>query len=178
MMKQFLAILAQSDVALLNDETGTFMLEWETAPLTGLPDNQVVRLTWKDQDNVPCYTYLTEEGLEAVVFNKESTFFELEDFEGDAVKLKLVAKSKVLTPDDGPAFVLIQEGGSSSELYIHAHATYTEAFADRVSCAEDGSYRTSEIIEVPADLASHPKFYEVMEQLVRATLTLDYPVVE
>ncbi len=74
-----------------------------------------------------------------------------------------------------PSYLLIQEGGSTGELYVHAHDTREAAEADRVSCADEGSYRTSEIVEVPADLANHPKFYDVVEQLVRAAARLDYP---
>jgi hypothetical protein len=74
-----------------------------------------------------------------------------------------------------PVFVLIQEGGASSEQYIHAHGSREEAEDDRVSCSEDGAYRTSDILEVPASLADLPGFYELAEQLVTAVATIRSP---
>lgn len=173
-MKKFLAILAQADLALLMEEPTVEVL-WEVTALTGEDSNQVVRLNWLDGESHRCSTYLTEENLNAVAFSDERQTFLMEDYEGSAIELKLVRNSRVLSLKDGPVYMLIQEGGSSAELYIHAHETFSEAENDRVSCADDGSYRTSEIIEVPSDLAAHPKFFEVAEQLARATLTLDYP---
>lgn len=73
-----------------------------------------------------------------------------------------------------PVHVLIQEGGSSTELYVHAHDTLEAAEADRVSCARDGAYLTSDIVQVPASLANHPDFFDVVEKLVRAVNTLSY----
>jgi len=77
--------------------------------------------------------------------------------------------------DEAKVFVLIQEGGSSAELYIHAHGSRGEAEDDRLSCENDGAYRTSEIIEVPATLANVAGFYELAEQLVCAVAELRSP---
>jgi hypothetical protein len=46
------------------------------------------------------------------------------------------------------AYALIQEGGSSQELYLHVHDTLEEAEADRLECA-DASYQTTDPIEMP-----------------------------
>lgn len=73
------------------------------------------------------------------------------------------------------AFLVIQEGGSSMEMYAHGHDTLEDADADRFSCRDNGSYRTSEVIEVPETLASHPDFWEIAEQIARAALEVDYP---
>jgi hypothetical protein len=74
-----------------------------------------------------------------------------------------------------PAFVLIQEGGSSAELYVHAWDTRCEAEHDRIDCTRNGAYRTSEIIEVPGALANHPGFYDTVAEFVKAAnQTLDY----
>jgi hypothetical protein len=74
-----------------------------------------------------------------------------------------------------PAFVLIQEGGSSAELYVHAWDTRCEAEQDRIDCTRDGSYRTSDIVEVPGALANNPGFYDTVAALVKAaSQTLDY----
>ncbi len=73
------------------------------------------------------------------------------------------------------AFAIIQEGGSSTELYLHAHSSREEAEQDRVSCAQ-GSYRTSRIIEIPAVLSSlGESFYSVADELIDSVPTIDYP---
>jgi|GEM_PF-5890821 len=73
----------------------------------------------------------------------------------------------------GRVYLLIQEGGSSMELYVHAWDTYEEAKQDRIDCARDGAYATSEVIDVPASLADHPDFYEVVEDLLRMSHELE-----
>lgn len=74
---------------------------------------------------------------------------------------------------DRAVFILIQEGGSSSELYIHAHDTAEEAEQDRIDCSRDGSYATSPVMEVPSSLAEHPDFYNVAEDLLRLSRELE-----
>jgi len=64
-------------------------------------------------------------------------------------------------------FVVIQEGGSSGELYLNTYNTVQDATDFRRSCAT-AAYRTSEPIEVPVSLADHPAFAEVAEAIVRA----------
>lgn len=71
------------------------------------------------------------------------------------------------------AFVLVQEGGSSSELYVHSWGSRDEAEADRVDCARDGAYRTSPIVEVPARVANRDGFYEAVESLLRVSRDLE-----
>lgn len=74
-----------------------------------------------------------------------------------------------------PAFVLVQEGGSSTEMYVHAWDSLAEAEQDRINCTKDGSYRTSEIVEVPGAIANQPGFFEAVEDIVKAaSQTLDY----
>lgn len=64
----------------------------------------------------------------------------------------------------GPAFIVLQEGGSSLEIYVHAHSSEEEAEEDRVSCAR-GAYRTSAPIEVDAAVAGLGEvFYEAVEK--------------
>jgi hypothetical protein len=69
-------------------------------------------------------------------------------------------------------FILIQEGGSSSELYIHAHDTIEDADQDRIDCSRDGSYATSEVLEIPASL-SNEDFYQAAEALLRMSRELE-----
>jgi hypothetical protein len=72
-------------------------------------------------------------------------------------------------------FVLIQEGGSSMELYIHAHGSLGEADEDRLSCETNGAYRTSEIVEVAESLADMEGFYELAAKLVCAVAGVRSP---
>lgn len=67
-----------------------------------------------------------------------------------------------------PAYLVVQEGGTSAELYVLAGETPEEAEDLRASCSR-ASYRTSEVIEVPAVLAAHGEtLYELLEEVLRA----------
>lgn len=67
-----------------------------------------------------------------------------------------------------PAYLVILEGGTFAELYAHASESATAAEEFRISCSE-GSYRTSDVIEVPAVLAAHgEELYELIEKVLRA----------
>ena len=76
-------------------------------------------------------------------------------------------------------YLVIQQGGSSREMYVHAHGTFTEARKDRKSC-EKASYQTTEPILVPAALATVllsnmdacGDFYNVMESTLRLAAEL------
>lgn len=70
-------------------------------------------------------------------------------------------------------YCLVQEGGSSKELYLLVHATCEKAQAVRVSCAREGAYRTSSIVEVPRSLAHADGFYDAVEALVLASHALE-----
>lgn len=74
-----------------------------------------------------------------------------------------------------PAFIYIQKGGSSSELYIHSRETLKEAEAGRRSCAE-GAYETSRVMIVPPNLAALGEvFYEMVEEILDASTDLECP---
>lgn len=68
-----------------------------------------------------------------------------------------------------PAYLVIQEGGTSSELYVHASDSVVAAEDFREDCCKHGGYRTSSVIEVPAVLAAHGEdLYELIEEVLRA----------
>ena len=77
-------------------------------------------------------------------------------------------------------FLVVQEGGSSTEMYVHTHDTKRQARADRRSCAK-AAYRTSEPIKVPEVLTrilndfpgAEVEFYEVLKTVL--TADLNYP---
>lgn len=75
----------------------------------------------------------------------------------------------------GPkAYALIQQGGTSDELYIHAHESREIAEFDRLDCALDGAYGTSPVVEIPPILAALGEvFYETAEALVRAATDIE-----
>lgn len=72
------------------------------------------------------------------------------------------------------AFLIIQEGGSSDELYVHVSPTEPEAEAFRQSCGEEGAYRTSSTHEVPKAVAEVGEpAYAFIEEIVRASRSLE-----
>ena len=72
-----------------------------------------------------------------------------------------------------PAFLIIQEGGSSAELFVHVHSSQEEAEDDRIRCAED-AYRTSSVVEVSGALAAHGElFYGALEELLVAAQEIE-----
>lgn len=75
---------------------------------------------------------------------------------------------------DHGAYLVVQEGGASSELYVHVSASREEAQAFREDCGSNGAYRTSEVIGVPTELAALGEtFYAFVEDVVAASLDLD-----
>ncbi len=77
-------------------------------------------------------------------------------------------------PKNGPTFYYVQEGGSSTEVYLHGFDTLKAAEKGRVSC-EKSAYRTTGIVEVPRELADTKGFHEAVEDLLKASLDFEYP---
>lgn len=68
------------------------------------------------------------------------------------------------------AFAVIQEGGTSSELYLSSFTFQEEALDFRRDCTRDGAYRTSSPIEIPAELnALGEMFYSVLDDVLSAS---------
>jgi len=95
------------------------------------------------------------------------------------------AEGGVVTFEDGlsfdlrvalkPTYVVVQEGGSSSELYFHAWPTRTEANTDRKYCAT-AAYKTSPVIRVPATAAALGEdFFEPAENIMQGVAEVDFP---
>lgn len=85
----------------------------------------------------------------------------------------LLAMGRNALEEPSPTYCLVQEGGSSTELYLHAWNSKEEAEQDRVDCSKDGAYRTSDVFEVPGMLARQPGFFNVVEAAVQAVVTLE-----
>ncbi|MBK3780030.1 hypothetical protein G3A43_07155 [Paraburkholderia aspalathi] len=145
---------------------GKEVMVW-SRPLTGQPGQRVVQLTEDDSDNF--LTALTEGNLAGAKYDEAKQTVELDDYEGASLVLTLVPAAQAMS------YVLVQEGGTSAELYLHAHESLEHAEADRESCEEDGAYRTTDILEIPSRLADRPGFYEHAESLLRLMPTMGFP---
>jgi hypothetical protein len=69
-------------------------------------------------------------------------------------------------------YLIIQQGGSSKELYVHAHATLEEARDDIESCKE-AAYNTTVPIYIPTKLwkaVEQGKSQEELFTLIEAIL--------
>ena len=73
------------------------------------------------------------------------------------------------------SYLVVQEGGSSNELYAHVFENSGDAQDYRASSADEGSYRTSAPIKVPQSLVDHPAFAEVAEAIARGAISVDFP---
>ena len=72
-------------------------------------------------------------------------------------------------------YCVVQEGGTSDELYLHSFDNVEDAEEHRHDCADSGSYRTSPVFSIPADLADHPDILEAAQIIDNAICEIDYP---
>lgn len=73
------------------------------------------------------------------------------------------------------AFLYIQEGGSSTEYYTHVFNTRKQAERMRKSAAR-AAYRTSEIIEIPANVEELGAWvFDFFDEVLQLVPTIDYP---
>lgn len=174
MLNTFLELLGQADSVLVGT-SGAAAISVVTSKPVGEAGNQVALLT-VDADR---QTKLTEEGVAAGRFDHDSATFLFIDADGEHVDVRLMKAKEPLRlaasveDSKGPHFLVIQEGGSSQELYVQSLFTRAQAARYQASCGTEGAYRTSDVIEVPADLAEHPDFYRIAEQLAQAVFSLE-----
>lgn len=83
----------------------------------------------------------------------------------------------VAPQDDTQGYLVVQEGGSSREMYVHGFDTIASADAYRESSVKEGAYRTSPPIQLPKSLLEHPEFFEVAESIAKGAVDVDYPEV-
>lgn len=174
MLNEFLELLGQADAVLVGT-SGAVATSVTTAKQVGEPSNQVALLT-VDAD---LQVKLTEECVASGRFDRDSATFMFIDADGEHVDVCLMKAKQPLRlaasveEGKGPHFLVIQEGGSSQELYVQSLFTRAQAARYQASCGAEGAYRTSDVIEVSADLAEHPDFYRIAEQLARAVFSLE-----
>ncbi len=69
-------------------------------------------------------------------------------------------------------WVIVQEGGSSSERYLHFYDSEDDAAQNRESCAE-AAYRTSAPFSMPRLLADNADVSSALQDAVKAAVELD-----
>jgi hypothetical protein len=69
---------------------------------------------------------------------------------------------------------VVQEGGSSTELYLHGFDTRRQADAYRKRAAKS-AYRTSPPVSAPRALADMPDFDRVLEEIIHEVTNIGYP---
>lgn len=76
--------------------------------------------------------------------------------------------------DNVSGYVVVQEGGSTGEVYVHTFDTDVEADDYRVEAAK-GGYRTSDVISIPAslDILGGP-LIDLMGEVAHGVLNVDY----
>jgi hypothetical protein len=157
------------------------ILSSELAQPNGAPGHVVLRARW-EVGQLRRSTWLTESAILAGRYNEERKGFEFLDQNEQLVGIQLEAGGQILAAEGLPAkavelgpkvFVVVQEGGSSAELYVHQFDQAEDAQQYRVDSWTDGAYRTSPVVEVPRNLADHPDFNEVVENLLKAALEVD-----
>jgi hypothetical protein len=83
-------------------------------------------------------------------------------------------------PEAPAGYLVIQEGGTSEEIYIHVSTSAEDAEAHRRECAS-GAYRTSAVFEVPEAVAAvgEEAYAAFIESVARAVVNgLDCPDVD
>lgn len=184
MLNFILDLLAKAGSKIIVVGGGELTVQHSVASVNGAPDNEVVVLSGPGFDSTWWTLKLTEAGIGNGTFDDSTELFLFTDSEGDPVLLRILLDEVVqrfhggVTQKEDSVYVLVQEGGSSTEMYLHNHDTAAEADADRQQCWDDGAYRTSAVVEVPRSLADHPLFFDVVEKLLRASQDLSTGLAE
>lgn len=67
-------------------------------------------------------------------------------------------------------FLVIQEGGSSLELYLHSFDTVEQAENYRTECDTEGGYRTTPPVKASEGIEKH---FPAIEELLRSLANLE-----
>lgn len=175
MLNEFMALLAKSEVVLVGERP--YKARWQVVEMPGISAVSV-RLTWANTQNEDVSLHLTEEGLQAGIFNRRTKAFEFDDEHGQPLTIKLLSNGQHLGLPESveaapsvPMFVFVCSPGTGNSR-LRAHRTRAAADADRQACASS-SVPTSPVVAVPATLAAHPDFYAVVEQLLKAAISAE-----
>jgi hypothetical protein len=66
-------------------------------------------------------------------------------------------------------FLVVQQGGSSREMYLHAFDTLEQADKYRADAYENGAYQTSEVFEVPVGIET---YMEEIQDIIAAAVEM------
>jgi hypothetical protein len=150
---------------------------YELSLPTGFPAHYLLVARCHDERGAKHVVVVTEQGVEAGRFNTERQVFEFLDRDGNPAAIQVRRDGAVVVPDilvspyekqQESVFVVVQEGGSSTELYVQQFDSSDAAHDYRVDCWKNGAYRTSPIVEVPRTLADHPGFDDAVQELLKA----------
>lgn len=72
-------------------------------------------------------------------------------------------------------FVVIQEGGSSTERYAHYFPNEASAVRYRRQTSAKGAYRTSAPVKIDGKIAAHPGLMEVISSVMDAAVAMEHP---
>lgn len=86
---------------------------------------------------------------------------------------QLIAAARAVINEGAPEYVVVQAGGSSTETYASTFDTERDAAKFRRSSA-DAAYNTSDPVTVPKSLAIHPRFGVVVQDILKASRTMNY----
>lgn len=91
---KFLAMLKSADVVTVDD--GAYLHDWSMYELTGDPDNQVLRFSWKE-GRYEFSSIHTEAGLQAGRFTHDGKFV-CNDIEGEATQIRCFNVQAITAP--------------------------------------------------------------------------------
>lgn len=135
-VKQFMEALGKADAITANSP---LLTHWDTADLTGEPDNEVVHLSWVDDDGNTYRCILTEGGIADGTWTDEA--FCCYDSEGDTVSITMCRFQPLVVPSLG------QQSSSAQE---------TDLFYDQLvekfsGFLEDGDVNGADLVDFIAN---------------------------
>lgn len=82
----------------------------------------------------------------------------------------LLTAARSAVRESVPFVAGVQEGGSSTELYLQLFDNEKQVNRWRRSCAKSAYNTSTTSVQVPRSLAAHPAFHQVVEALLKASL--------
>lgn len=83
-------------IGVIGDECSMLLTRWTTSPITGHPDNEVLRFQFTDDEGLGYSITLTEGGINDGSW--EEGVFNCQDAEGDPVQLTLYQMFRITPP--------------------------------------------------------------------------------
>jgi len=101
---------------------------------------------------------------------------ETDDSEDDDAEANEAEDAEESEEESTKGFSVVQQGGASSEKYLHVSDNQEEAEAFRISCRDEGGYNTSAVFEVPEAVmrlpdADRQEIFSWVKDLIKADLS-------